>query len=41
MLRRLSPLLALLLVVIVASPAAALSVKREWRDAVLEGLRES
>jgi sortase (surface protein transpeptidase) len=31
MVRRLSPLLALLLVVIVASPAAALTIKREWR----------
>ena len=34
MLRRLSPLLALLLVVIVASPAAALSLKREWRATI-------
>ena len=34
MLRRLSPLLALLLVVIVASPANALSLKREWRASV-------
>ena len=31
MLRRLTPLLALLLVLIVASPAAALTIKREWR----------
>ena len=34
MVRRLSPLLALLLVVIVASPAAALTIKREWRASI-------
>jgi hypothetical protein len=31
MLRRLTPLIALVLVLIVASPAAALTLKREWR----------
>ena len=34
MLRRLTPLLALFLVIIVASPANALSLKREWRASV-------
>ncbi len=37
MLRRLAPLLALLLVVIVASPANALSLKREWHASVGSG----
>ena len=34
MLRRVTPLVALLLVILVASPANALSLKREWRASV-------
>lgn len=34
MLRRLSPLIALLLVVLAASPADALSIKREWKASI-------
>jgi sortase (surface protein transpeptidase) len=34
MLRRLTPMLALLLVLIIASPAAALTLKREWRTSM-------
>ena len=41
MLRRLTPLLAILLVVIVASPANALSLKREWRASVGGGANGS
>ena len=41
MLRRLTPLLALLLVVFVASPANALSLKREWRASVGGGANGS